>query len=156
MFSPSEDQCLCDFTIKVNENQIDATFIALEIYLKLSNKWTKESALQDWFLQRQWIMGNKENNVWSRIKCLDQFFLSQNVQFSAYILYIHGRLTKVKIKIFEHISFLMMMFWIIKYSFLIWTNFHCTILYNENLFKKEVRSGTSWNLSYTFSHYFVY
>ena len=60
MFSPSEDQCLiCDFTIKVNENQIDATFIALEIYLKLSNKWTKESALQDWFLQRQWIMGNK-------------------------------------------------------------------------------------------------
>ena len=32
------------FTVKVNKNQIDATFIALGIYLKLSN--TKESALQ--------------------------------------------------------------------------------------------------------------
>ena len=30
--------CLYDFMVKVNKNQIDATFIALEIYLKLSNK----------------------------------------------------------------------------------------------------------------------
>ena len=30
--------CFCDFMVKVNENQIDASFIALEIYLKLSNK----------------------------------------------------------------------------------------------------------------------
>ena len=50
--------CLYDFTVKVNENQIDAIFKALGIYLKLSNKWTKESALQGWFLRRQWIMGN--------------------------------------------------------------------------------------------------
>ena len=51
--------CLYDFTVNVIENQIDATFIALGIYLKLDNKWTKESVLQDWFLRRQWIMGNK-------------------------------------------------------------------------------------------------
>ena len=47
--------CLYDFTVNVIENQIDATFIALGIYLKLSNKWTKESALQEWetkFLNR--------------------------------------------------------------------------------------------------------
>ena len=86
-------------------------------------------------------INTKKNNV----KCLDQFFLSQNVQFSAYILYIHGRLTKVKIKIFEHISFLMMMYWIIKCSFLILTNFHCTKYKN---FDRP--------LSYTFLHYFVY
>ena len=35
----------------VNENQIDATFIALGVYLKLSNQWTKESALQDGFCE---------------------------------------------------------------------------------------------------------
>ena len=46
--------CLYYITVKVNENQIDGICIALGIYLKL----TKESALQDWFLRRQWTMGN--------------------------------------------------------------------------------------------------
>ena len=112
--------CLYDFKVKVNENQIDANFIALGIYFKLSNKWTKELALQDWFLRRQWIKESKflnrlpdtiqykhkEKNVLSRVKAsnctfcerrtvlgptgLDQFFLSQNVQFEAYILYIYS------------------------------------------------------------------
>ena len=36
MLSPSEDHMLkYGFTVNVNENQIDATFIALGIYLKL-------------------------------------------------------------------------------------------------------------------------
>ena len=39
MLSPSDDHMLTyGFTVKVNKNQIDATFIALGIYLKLSNK----------------------------------------------------------------------------------------------------------------------
>ena len=54
--------CLCDFTVKVNDNQIDATFIALGIYLKLSNKLTKESALRD--CSRQWIIGK---NIFEKI-----------------------------------------------------------------------------------------
>ena len=37
MLSPSKTTCLYDFTVRVNENQNDATFIALGIYLKLSN-----------------------------------------------------------------------------------------------------------------------
>ena len=36
----------------MNENQTDTTVIALGIYLKLSNKRTKESALQDWFFAK--------------------------------------------------------------------------------------------------------
>ena len=56
MLSPLEDDMIIWL---YGESQIDATFIALWIYLKLSNKWTKESALQDWFLRRQLIRGNK-------------------------------------------------------------------------------------------------
>ena len=41
--------------VKVNEHQtfIDARFKAIEIYLNLSYKKTKESALQDWFSKRK-------------------------------------------------------------------------------------------------------
>ena len=52
--------CLYDFRVKVNENQTDATFIALGIYLKLSNKRTNESALQDWFFAK--TMDNGKQN----------------------------------------------------------------------------------------------
>ena len=45
MFSLSEDHmlsatCLYDFTIKVNKYENGASFTAVGIYLKHSNKWT--------------------------------------------------------------------------------------------------------------------
>ena len=51
--------------LKVHEYQIGASFIAIGIYLELSNKWIKECALQYWFFW-QWMIGNKmfEKIMW--------------------------------------------------------------------------------------------
>ena len=60
--APSEDHMLI-YTWLYGESEWKSNwcifFIAIGIYLKLPNKWTKESTLQDWFWRRQWIMGNK-------------------------------------------------------------------------------------------------
>ena len=60
--------CLYDFMVKVKEYKIGASFIALGIFLKLSNKWTKETSWErkNWFLHYgpRSVLPLKKCTVW--------------------------------------------------------------------------------------------